>query len=338
MAKEKAGEIERTSSKKSHPGRSLLGLGLVLGLGWLRVRASLRQLTLQKLALMPRVIGPRNPRDLGMEYEEVWFTARDGVKLHGWYIPDPPGGGETKNVTVIMGHGHAGNKEPDLEYAAFFYQAGYNVFMFDFRGHGRSEGPLGSSLGWAERYDVHGAVDFLLGRGQSRFAAFGISMGAAILIMAAAENPFIRAVIADSAYAHLYRSIAAEINNAYHLPMWFSRPVGYYGWQFLAVHHGFSPRSSSPADYVARIAPRPLLLIHGGEDTLTRVENAHILFKLAGQPKELWIEPGVAHAQSFVSYGRAYEERVLDFLARVDWQAPLTFEAPSHTLEGLPVS
>ncbi len=307
-------------------------------MAWWRVRARLKRVVINRLVLFPRVVGPRTPQDLNMAYEEVWFPARDGLKLHGWFIPAPSEGGVTpKNITIIAGHGHTSNKEPDLEYASFFYRAGYNVFMFDFRGHGQSEGPRGTSLGYWERLDVHGAVDWLLGRGQTLFAAFGISMGAAIMIMGAAENPFIRAVVADSPYAHLRYSIAAEINNAYHIPMWLARPLSRYAWAIFARYHGLPAGQANPADYVAALAPRPLFIIHGESDQLTRVENAYILFEMAGWPRELWTQPGVTHAQSFIVFGKEYEQRVLAFLDKVDWETPLDLKAPTRTLEGFKV-
>lgn len=324
----------------TRPGPLLLkaASGVATGLAWWLVRARLKRVVLNRLALFPRVVGPRTPQDLEMAFEEVWFPARDGLKLHGWFIQASAEGVTPKNITIIAGHGHTSNKEPDLEYAAIFYRAGYNVFMFDFRGHGRSEGLRGASMGYWERLDVHGAVDWLLGQGQTRFAAFGISMGASILIMGAAENPYIRAVIADSPYAQLHRSIAAEINNIYHIPLWLAGPLSRYAWRILARHHHFPPRQSSPADYVAAIAPRPLFIIHGEADRLTPPENAYILYELAGWPKELWIQPEVAHAQCYSVYGLEYERRVLKFLAAVEWEAPLVLKAPERTLEGIKVS
>ncbi len=339
MSRKRNSELTGEPGRTKGAGRLTKGLiastGLGLGGGLFWLRSKLRRTTLNRLALFPRQIGNRTPQDLGMAYEEVWFPARDGVKLHGWYIPASVGNPNRKNVTVIIGHGHTGNKEPDLEYVYFFQRAGYNVFSLDFRGHGRSEGDLGSSMGYWERLDVHGAVDWLLGRGQDRFAAFGISMGAAILIMAAAENPFIRAVVADSPYAHLYRSIAAEINNLYRLPMWFANILSRYAWRIMADHHGFPTKVASPADYVAGIAPRPLFIIHGEQDKLTRVENGYILYKLAKEPKELWVQPGVSHAAGYATYGPEYERCVLEFLDRVDWQAPPDLHAPAQTLDGI---
>ncbi len=315
------------------------GVFLLIAAALLKLQNFARTITLRRLALFPRYLAERTPGELGLPFEEVWFESRDGLKLHGWYIPSPATGvAAPKNVTILMGHGHTTSKEPDLEYARFFHQAGYNVFTFDFRGHGRSEGPQGSSVGYWEKLDVHGAVDWLIGRGQERIAAFGISMGAAILIMATAENPFIRAVIADSAFAQLYRSIAAEINNMWRLPLWLARPLGYYSWRILAAHHRFPLKASSPADYVAAISPRPLLLIHGDQDRLTRVENAYLLSRLSAPPTQLWIQPGLGHVQGYQTYGPAYEKRLLDFLATVDWQKPLDLPAPSITLDGIRVS
>ena len=308
----------------------LAGLGITI-----RLRAAIHQMTLNRLALLPRIIGERTPDQLGMPYQEVWFPARDGVRLHGWFISDDST--DRHNITIIMAHGHAGNKEPDLEYALFFYNAGYNVFMFDFRGHGRSEGPHGTSMGYWEKLDVHGAVDWLLGRGQDRLAAFGISMGASVLIMAAAENPYIRAVIADSPYAQTPRAIAAQMNNLWGVPMWITRLLAAWAWRIMASHHNFALKGTSPADAVAAIAPRPLLLIHGEADRLTRVENFYMLQKRAGQPLETWLQPRVGHVGGYLAYGREYERRILAFLDTIDWYNDPVLPAPTVTLDGVQV-
>lgn len=319
-------------NKERKTGRWLaLSLGIA-GLGGLyQARKTLYSFAIRRLALVRRIVDEKTPAEEGLAYEEIWFKSRDGLKLHGWYIPAPDGPGK---ATIIMGHGHAGSKVADLHYAAFFRRGGYSVFMFDFRGHGQSDGPLGTSMGYWERYDVAGAVDWLLGRGLDRLAMFGISMGGSIAILAAAENPHIKAVVADSPYAHLRRSIAAELNNMTGLPLWLMRPVGWWGYRVLAGHHGFDWREGHPAEVVAKLAPRPLFIIHAQEDRLTRVENAHVLFKAARHPKELWIQPGIGHVEGYGVYGPEYERRVLEFLDKVDWQTPAPPLSPEHTLDG----
>ncbi len=301
----------------------------------LNFRRFLQRTVVKRLALVNRALEERTPTAENLPFEEVWFKSRDGLKLHGWFIPvrvESPA-----KATIIMGHGHGGSKVYDLAYASFFHGGGYNVFMLDFRGHGQSEGPLGTSMGYWERYDIAGAVDWLLGRDLDQIGIFGISMGGSIAILAAAENPNIKAVVADSAYAHLRRSIAAEINNMTNLPIWMVRPLGWMGYYLLASHHGFSSREGNPASVISKISPRPLFLIHAENDRLTRLENARVLFKLAKEPKELWLQPGIGHVEGYTHFGREYEKRVLDFFNRVDWETPLSSRPPEFTLDGHPI-
>lgn len=323
------------SEKKSKSGRWLaFGLGMGGAILARQIRGYLFKMVIRRLAVMERTLDDKTPDQAGLPYEEVWFRSRDSLNLHGWFIPAEDGPGK---ATIIMGHGHGGSKVADLHYADFFRRGGYSVFMFDFRGHGRSDGPKGTSMGYWERFDVVGAVDWLRGRGINRVGMFGISMGAAIAILSAAENPDIKAVVSDSAYAHLRRSIAAEINNMWGIPMWFGRLLGWWAYSMMAQHHGFSWREGNPADVVEQISPRPILFIHAEEDLLTRVENAHILYKKAKHPKELWIQPGIGHVEGYGVHGATYEQRVLEFLDKVDWEAPAPPAPPAKTLEGIPL-
>ncbi len=305
---------------------------LILGwLGWRRVRANLSKLVVRRLAILKRVNDERTPAAENLPFEEIWFKGRDGLKLHGWFIPAKDG--KAGKATIIMGHGHGASKVSDLHYARFFHGGGYSVFMFDFRGHGQSDGPRGTSMGYWERFDVTGATDWLLGRGLHRIGMFGISMGAAIAVLAAAENNHIKAVVLDSPYAHLRRSIAAELTHMWGVPMWVARLLGWYGYRLLAEHQGFPPREGNPASVVAKIAPRPIFIIHGEQDRLTQVENAFILFKVARHPKELWIQPGIGHAEGYATYGPEYERRVLEFFDRVKWEAETSPVPPDYTLD-----
>lgn len=324
------------SEKKRKSGRWFaLGLGVAGVGGAVKLRRHLYGVVIRRLAMQARVLDEKTPDQEGLDYEEIWFKSRDGLKLHGWFIPAADGPGK---ATIIMGHGHGASKVSDLHYAAFFKRGGYSVFMFDFRGHGQSDGPRGTSMGYWERYDVAGAVDWLLGRSLSQIGMFGISMGGAIAILAAAENPQIKAVVVDSPYAHLRRSIAAEIDNISIVPLWAARPLGWWAYRMMAQHHRFPWREGNPAEVVERISPRPLFIMHGQQDRLTRVENAHILYHHARQPKELWIQPGIGHVAGYEVYGAEYEQRVLQFLDKVKWQAEVPPAAPEQTLDSRTVS
>src|SRR4051794_6924555 len=90
--------------------------------------------------------------------EEIDLTAGDGVRLHSWLFRSPPA-----TASVIVLHGHGGNKHTPLPLARMLYPS-YNVLLLDHRGHGDSGG-LRTTIGYEERLDVHAAVDVLVGRG-----------------------------------------------------------------------------------------------------------------------------------------------------------------------------
>src|SRR5260370_15573681 len=157
---------------------------------------------------------------------------------------------------------------------------GFAVLAFDMRGTGESP-PAPLSLGYFEQRDVLGAVDFLLS-GPVPYPAlhrtriiggWGVSMGAATLLMAAAQEPAIRAVVSDSAYADIIPILEREVPKGGHLPPLFTPGTLFavnvlYGIDFYAVR---------PEDIVANIAPRPILFIQGTSDTYVPPSNMDAL-------------------------------------------------------------
>ena len=144
-----------------------------------------------------------SPVGYGLDYEDIAFPSRDGLTLRGWFIPavSPRG-------TVVFCHGHAGSMDPDLKYAPVFHDRGYNVLMFDFRAHGRSDGKL-VSMGSLEQQDLLGAVDFLRRRGIDRVGVLGFSMGGRVAISTAPQTEAIVAVVSDGGPATMLESVAA---------------------------------------------------------------------------------------------------------------------------------
>ena len=266
------------------------------------------------------------PASLGLQFKYVTFPSRvDQVQLKGWYIPGVlPNGHLTSQRTIIMVHGKGANRADKsaglLNLSGELARHGFAILAFDMRGTGESpSAPL--SLGYFEQRDVLGAVDFLrsgpipypaLGRTHI-IGGWGVSMGAATLLMATAQEPAIRAVVSDSAYADIIPILEREVPKGGHLPPSFTPGAliaanVLYGMDFYAVR---------PVDIVASIAPRPLFFIHGTSDTFIPASNMNILAAAARTVPDAhiqtWLVPGARHAQSFNTEGAVYVDRVVAF-------------------------
>lgn len=233
------------------------------------------------------------PTDLGYSYEDVTFAASDGAQLSGWYIPSQNG------AAVIMVHANAGNRTGVIYHADVLAKQGYGVLLFDVRGFGESEANMFPFPPGGMAEDVIGAVTFLQSRPEvnpRRIGALGLSMGAIIVLRAAAQSADIQAVVADG---------ADEGNlNVDEIPAFAQMPpfmrayvqfVGSLAYRLIGVSgEGVGPQIS---EVIARIAPRPLLLI----STAT------------GEPKTLWELPDVGHIQGIFARPDEYHSTILTF-------------------------
>ena len=279
-----------------------------------------------KLVYVPQTPIYATPASLGLQFKYVMFPSRiDQVQLKGWYIPGVlPNGNLTTQRTIIMVHGTRTNRADKgaglLDLSGDLARHGFAILAFDMRGTGKSP-PEPLSLGYFEQRDVLGAVDFLrsgpvpypaLGRTHI-IGGWGVSMGAATLLMATAKEPAIRAVVSDCAYADIIPILEREVPSGGHLPPLFT-PGGLiaaralYGMDFYAVR---------PIDIVASIAPRPIFFIHGTSDTYVPTDNMNILATAARTAPDAhiqtWLVPGASHAQSFNKEGTVYVDRVVAF-------------------------
>jgi fermentation-respiration switch protein FrsA (DUF1100 family) len=254
----------------------------------------------------PRTSGSGTPADYGLEYEPVTITSVDGIKLDAWYVPSPG-----TRAGVVLCHGYRANRQCLAGLLPFLHRAGFAVVAFDFRAMGASEGRT-CSFGYAEKGDVRAAARYLQSRerlGPGRVGALGLSMGAASAIMAAADEPAIGAVVADSPFARLdeiavYRF--GQMGSA-------GSTLGVCTQWWAERMAGFSARSVAPAAVVERLSPRPLLIIHGDADLATPLSQARELYAAAGEPKQLWIVPGAHHVACHDTARDEYERRVTAF-------------------------
>jgi uncharacterized protein len=237
----------------------------------------------------------------------VTFPSADGLRLAGWH-------GELSRTaaTIILCHGAPGDKRDMAGLAGALMDAGFDVLAFDFRGWGDS-GRTHVTLGHREVQDVLGAVEFVRTRRAGRrhpIGIVGLSMGAAAAIIAAAQTPAIDAVVADSSYARLDQSverIARRIWRPFDLLA--ARRARRLGEHLI----GAPLASVAPVEAVARISPRPVLIIHGRRDRLTDIEDAHALYRACGDPKALWIVERAHHAETRRAGIEAYDGRIIRF-------------------------
>jgi pimeloyl-ACP methyl ester carboxylesterase len=282
-----------------------------------------------ELIKRPRPDSLSSPTEYGLPFTEVFFPSRDGLTLHGWFIPAPavtafslkdqdwaPG----SKGTIVLCHGRFGSKDPDLKYVPWIREAGYNCFMFDFRGHGRSEGRY-TSFGYHERKDLIGALDFLRSKKISTAGVMGFSLGGAVAISTAAQHSEIAAVVADGAFVELRGALSRGARER-GLPTWLVRNLGPLILWLAGNRVGGDLEESEPLRWVSGIAPRALLVIHGEDDPYVSVEDARRLYERAGEPKELWIAAGAGHRRVDEIYPHEYRQRVIGFFDRYLTSAP----------------
>ncbi|MBI3092373.1 MAG: alpha/beta hydrolase [Candidatus Tectomicrobia bacterium] len=232
-----------------------------------------------------------SPADLGLAYEDVCFAARDGVRLHGWFIP-ARADAELAHVTLLWLHGNAGNISHRLENLELLHQRlGLAQFIIDYRGYGASDGVMSEAGSYL---DGHGAVDWLLGRdgvSLERLVCFGRSLGGAVAAALALEHRF-AGLILESTFTNI-RDVVRRL-----LPF---LPLDALSLQY---------------DTLAKL-PRlhlPLLILHGDRDELLPHAMGRRLFAAANEPKRFSTLSGAGHNDTYLS-GDAYYETLRSFIA-----------------------
>ena len=294
----------------------VLGTGLLLGAvrGWRRVFALplaallffylIAPLTVAVYATRVPVtpLSGRTPADMGLSYRDVTMTTRDGIALSGWYLPSRNG------AAVVVLHGSGSNRSNMLDHVAVLARHRYGVLAIDARGHGRSGGEA-MDLGWFGALDVDAAVSFLERQPEvdaARIGALGLSMGGVEALTAAASDPRIRAVISEGAGVGTFTDASSR------------GPAGWLSLPYFWVRHVAADLMSAAEapialkEAMARIAPRPVLLISGkggAETDLNRRYQA-----VAPASSELWELPDTSHSHAIWTHPEEWARRVLGFL------------------------
>ena len=240
------------------------------------------------------------PADYGWAYKDASFTTSDGLTLRGWYVPS------TNGAAVILAHPLASNRVGVLKVGAMLARHGYGVLMFDLRAHGESEGEV-LPFGGNEAQDIVAAVTYLQTRGDvdvNRVGAMGLSLGAQVSILAAARSEAIKAVVADAPCCTTFEDLPRPQSRG----EWLYFPYDLVFFRMLRWHTGVS-RPMLVQEAIAKIAPRPLLLIGGGSEQ--RILEHH--YGAAKEPKMLWVIPEAGHISGPSARPEEYEERIVRF-------------------------
>jgi fermentation-respiration switch protein FrsA (DUF1100 family) len=248
-----------------------------------------------QLFYLPTRDEPSTPAAWGCKFEEVNFKSVDGTPLHGWFIPSRDGESSSK-PTVVFSHGNAGSIGHHLGFVVWLAEAGYNVLMFDYRGFGKSGGRV-ERRGMVN--DVKAAFAYTGTRSDvdaRSLVSYGHSLGGAKSVTALGETPVkgLRAVVIDGAFAS-YQAMARVIG-------------GQLGASLVTDE-------LAPKDFVEKLSPVPLLVVHGSRDEVVPVAQGRQLFASAREPKTLFEVKAGRHGDALSRDNGAFRRRMLEWLA-----------------------
>jgi len=230
------------------------------------------------------------PAEVGLCYTEVRIETEDGVALQGWSIP-----GQADMPLIVIFHGDDANISDSVGLLRYFNELGFSTFIFDYRGFGKSQGAVTSE---EDLYiDGRNVVGYVKSKGWQlkQMIFYGHSMGAAVALQMALENPP-AAVVLQSAFT----SMAAIA--------WHTAPIAYalFGWWTIDAKF----YNLEKIEYLSV----PLVIFQGGKDKIVPPAMADRLFNQARKPKAIYLIPEGGHVDLYKVGGRKYKNAWLDLV------------------------
>ncbi|MGE5751544.1 MAG: alpha/beta hydrolase [Nitrospirota bacterium] len=232
-----------------------------------------------------------NPVARQFSPEDIYFKTSDGLTLHGWFFQAAD---LEARATILVLHGNAENLSTHVNSVLWLIKEGFNLFIFDYRGYGKSQGSPSIK---GVHLDAESALKALLSVprvDKERIIVLGQSIGGAIAVYTVAHTPYkdrIAALVIDSAFSS-YRLIAREKLAQFFITWPFQYPLSYL------VSDAYSP-----IQWIREVSRVPVLIIHGDNDPVVPVHHGQMLYEAARDPKEFWEITVPGHVRSFADAG-----------------------------------
>ena len=260
-----------------------------------------------------KIITPRKQWLLQQPIEEIDITARDGIRLRGYFLPSE----EPTDRLVIGLHGYTSEGLGSFaSHARFFHDQGFDVLILDLRAHGKSEGDY-IGFGVLDRFDCLDWISYVEKRfdSQKRILLHGTSMGAATALMTLGFEELpdsVKGVVSDCAYTSPYDVFSHILKRDYHLPPFPIMNINNAMCRKKAGY-GFSDYSTLTA---LKQTDRPVLFIHGEADNFVPVWMSRKNAEACVSPHDLVLIPNAGHGASYYENIPLYEEAELHFIAK----------------------
>ena len=247
------------------------------------------------LIFFPSSVVENSPRDYDLDYQDVWIPIQEQKQkteyLHSWWIPNSTNSGDV----LLYLHGNGENISSNLGHARRFHYLGYSVLLIDYRGYGRSQGQFPTE---SQVYaDAEAAWDYLVQEKKVKpenILIYGHSLGGAIAINLAVQQPKARGVVVESSFTSM-RDM-----------------VDYIGkYKFLPIDLILTQKFDSISKI--QLLAMPILLIHGREDQTVPSWMSQALFEAAKVPKKLLIIPQADHNNAADVAGEKYLHTLRQF-------------------------
>ncbi len=250
------------------------------------------------------------PDVYGIEYDDVTFRTKDGLNLHGWFVPGKPPSPDadlpagqlpadkagTDRHTLLWFHGNAGNINRRLDNIKMIYdRVPVNVFIIDYRQFGRSEGKISEK---GTYIDARAALAYLHSRNDinnEKIIFFGRSLGSAVAVELAVKEKC-RALILETPFTSI-------------------KEMGKKLYPFLPIH--FLLRTKYDSLVKIGNIKVPILIMHGDKDELVPIEHGMELYEAANEPKEFYTIPGAGHNDTHIVGGDEYYDVIRNFVNKL---------------------